>query len=97
MVIGRTGALLRIATFGRGLWEIYPSATAEHGVNGNGDWDRNLQLDSIDLGAMASRLGTDPSTSTVPLYDWNDDMTGAINGIDEADLSAFLANFGSKP
>jgi len=97
MVIGRTGALLRIATYGRGLWEIYPSATAEHGVNGNGDWDRNLQLDYVDLGAMASRLGTNPSTSTVPLYDWNDDMTGTLNGIDESDLSAFLSNFGNKP
>ncbi|HEY8211556.1 MAG TPA: hypothetical protein VIG99_28935 [Myxococcaceae bacterium] len=97
MFIGRTGALLRIATYGRGLWEIYPNATAEHGVNGNGDWDRNLQIDFIDLGAMASRLGTDPSASTAPLYDWNDDMTGTVNGIDEADLSALLANFGNKP
>ena len=97
MFIGRTGALLRIATYGRGLWEIYPSATAEHGVNGNGDWDRNLRLDYIDLGAMASRLGTDPSTSSAPLYDWNDDMTGAVNAIDENDLNAFLTNFGNKP
>jgi hypothetical protein len=97
MVIGKTGGILRIATYGRGLWEIYPSATAEHGVNGNGDWDRNQQLDYLDLGAMASRLGTDPSTSTVPLYDWNNDMTGTVNTIDESDLSALLANFGNKP
>ncbi|HVE84644.1 MAG TPA: hypothetical protein VND93_17425, partial [Myxococcales bacterium] len=97
MYIGRNGGILRIATYGRGLWEIYPSATAEKGVSGNGDWDRNLQLDYVDLGAMASRLGTNPSSSTVPLYDWNDDMTGTVNGIDEADLTAFLANFGSKP
>jgi len=97
MFIGRTGAVLRVSTYGRGLWEIYPAATAEHGVTGNGDWDRNLQLDYIDLGAMASRLGTDPSTSSAPLYDWNDDMTGAVNAIDENDLNAFLANFGNKP
>src|SRR6185295_3856228 len=97
MFISRTGALLRISTYGRGRWEIYPSATAEHGVNGNGDWDRNLQLDFIDLGAMASRLGTDPSTSTVPRYDWNDDMTGTVSGVDEADLDALLANFGNRP
>ena len=97
MFIGRTGAILRVATFGRGLWEIYPTATSEKGVNGNGDWDRNLQLDWVDLGAMASRLGTNPSTTTVPLYDWNDDMTGTTNGIDENDLTTLTFRFGNAP
>ena len=97
MFIGRTGAILRIATFGRGLWEIYPTATAERGVSGNGDWDRNLQIDHVDLGALAARLGTDPSTTTLPLYDWNDDLVGSVNAIDESDLSALLANFGNRP
>lgn len=97
MVIGRTGAILRIGTYGRGLWEIYPTATGEKGVSGNGDWDRNLQLDHVDLGAMASRLGTTPATVAAPLYDWNDDMTGTVNAIDEADLTTFLPRFGDRP
>jgi hypothetical protein len=95
--IGKTGALMRIATYGRGLWEIYPSATAEHGVAGNGDFDRNLQIDFLDLGALASRLGTTPATASTPPYDWNSDLTGSTSGIDESDLSTLLSKFGSQP
>jgi hypothetical protein len=97
MFISRTGALMRIATYGRGLWEIYPSATAERGVSGNGDWDRNLVLDFRDLGAMASRLSTNPSTTTAPFYDWISDMTGTANSIDDNDLVQFLTRFGDHP
>jgi hypothetical protein len=95
--IAKNGGLLRIATYGRGLWEIFPGVNNPHGVPGDGDFDRNLSIDFLDLGALASRLGTTPVTSTTPLYDWNMDLTGTVNAIDESDLTALLAKFGSRP
>ncbi len=97
MFISRTGAMMRVATYGRGLWELYPSATAEKGVSGNGDWDRDQQLDFVDLAAAASRQGTDPSTTEQPYYDWNTDMTGTVNGTDAADLTELLNRIGGRP
>jgi hypothetical protein len=97
LFVSKTGAFVRAATFGRGLWEIYPSATAEKGVNGNGDWDRNLQIDFQDVLATSSRLGSTPATTEVPFYEWNQDMTGQVNGIDDADLSSLLQHFGGRP
>jgi hypothetical protein len=97
LFISQSGALMRAATFGRGLWEIYPTATAPKGVPGTGDWDRNQQLDFVDLLSTANRLGTTPATTSAPLYDWNQDVTGAVNGIDDADLAQLLSRFGGRP
>lgn len=97
LFISRTGSLMRASTYGRGLWEIYPSATAERGVSGSGDYDRNLKIDFLDLAALSIRMGTSPATTAPPLYDWNADLTGTVNGIDDADLTALLAKFGSTP
>ena len=97
MFISRTGAMMRVSTYGRGLWELYPSATAEHGVSGNGDWDRDQQLDFVDLAAAASRLGTSPATTARPYYDWNTDLTGTVNGTDAADLTELLNRMGGRP
>jgi hypothetical protein len=97
MFISRTGSMMRVSTFGRGLWEIYPSATAEKGVSGNGDWDRNQQLDFVDLAATASRLGTSPATTAQPYYDWNTDVTGTVNGTDSDDLTELLNRIGGRP
>jgi hypothetical protein len=95
--VSRTGAFLRIATNGRGLWEIHPSATSEKGVNGNGDFDRNQRIDFVDLLSTANRLGTSPATVEMPFYDWNQDQTGSVNGIDDADLSQLLTRYGGRP
>jgi hypothetical protein len=100
MFVSRNSSLVRVATYGRGVWEIYPSSGAEHGVNGNGDFDLNGVLDWADLGAMASRVGTDPTTTVWPTYSWIDDMvTGspAVSAIRDDDLNAFLAAFGGHP
>ncbi|WP_164001006.1 hypothetical protein [Pyxidicoccus caerfyrddinensis] len=97
MFVGRTGGLLRVSTFGRGMWEIYPSATAERGVAGNGDYDRNGQLDFVDLLATANRLGTTPATQAKPYYDWNQDLVGTANAVDEQDLSQLLNRYGGRP
>jgi hypothetical protein len=96
------GSLLRIATYGRGVWEIYPSSQAWRGVSGDGDFDRNLVLDYRDLGALASRLGTDPSTPGWPTYSWISDLApGAATppraAIDDEDLNTFLTAFGGHP
>ncbi|MFL5358663.1 hypothetical protein [Archangium sp.] len=95
--VSRTGAFLRISTYGRGLWEIHPSATADKGVNGNGDFDRNQQIDFVDLLSTANRLGTTPVTGAAPFYDWNQDQTGSVNAIDDADLSQLLTRYGGRP
>jgi photosystem II stability/assembly factor-like uncharacterized protein len=102
MYVAQNQDFIRVATYGRGLWEIYPSAGAGHGAPGNGDYDRNLQLDWIDLGAMATRQGVTPAQATAPLYSWIMDMTGAgstppVQAIDAEDLNAFLAKFGGHP
>ncbi|MBF5044652.1 hypothetical protein FGE12_19790 [Aggregicoccus sp. 17bor-14] len=97
IVVSKTGSFVRVATFGRGLWEIYPSATAEKGVNGNGDFDRNLVIDFNDVLAAANRTGTSPATTSQPYYDWNMDLTGTVNGIDDADLAAVLTHVGGRP
>jgi photosystem II stability/assembly factor-like uncharacterized protein len=91
---------IRVATYGRGLWEIYPSAGASHGAPGNGDYDHNLQLDWIDLGAMAARQGVTPEQTTPPFYSWILDMTGTempVQAIDANDLAAFISKFGGHP
>jgi hypothetical protein len=100
--VAKNQDFIRVATYGRGLWEIYPSATANHGAPGNGDYDRNLQLDWIDLAAMSSRLGVTPAATAQPFYSWIMDITGAgsnppLQQIDESDLSALLGSFGGHP
>jgi hypothetical protein len=93
---------IRVATYGRGLWEIYPSATANQGAPGNGDYDRNLKLDWVDLAALSTRLGTTPATTAPPFYSWIMDLSGGVvdnpvQSIDGDDLAALLANFGGNP
>lgn len=102
MYVAKNQEFIRVATYGRGLWEIYPSADANHGAPGNGDYDRNLKLDWIDLAAMSTRLGVTPATTIAPLYSWIMDISGAgsdppVQAIDSADLDALLANFGGHP
>ena len=97
LFIGQAGNLLRVATYGRGAWELYPNATSSHGASGDGDFDRNGQIDFLDLAATAARLGTDPTTSAEPYYDWRLDEVGASSALDESDLSTLLTKFGGSP
>ena len=102
LYVAKNQDFIRVATYGRGLWEIYPSADANPGTPGNGDYDRNLRLDWIDLAAMSSRLGTTPANTAQPLYSWIMDITGVGTDppratIDEADLDALLGRFGGHP
>lgn len=97
LFISQSGSLMRVATFGRGVWEIYPTATAPKGVPGTGDWDRNQQIDFVDLLSTANRLGTTPATPSAPFYDWNQDLTGPVNAIGDEDLTQLLSRFGGRP
>jgi len=94
------GSLLRVSTYGRGLWEIYPHSEAAAAA-GNGDWDQNGVIDFLDLAAVASRIGTvagaPTATPPVPKYDSTIDLTGNATQIEDADLAAVLAKFGSTP
>jgi hypothetical protein len=102
LFVSRTSSLIRVGTYGRGIWEIYPASSAAKGVNGDGDFDRNGQIDWADLAALASRLGTDPATTAWPTYSAIDDLTGGagaapIDAIDEDDLVLLLGAFGGHP
>jgi len=94
------GSLLRVSTYGRGLWEIYPHSEAA-GAPGNGDWDENGVIDFLDLAALASRIGAPAGAASavppVPKYDSTLDMTGNATQLEDADLNALLAKFGSTP
>jgi hypothetical protein len=100
--VAKNQDFIRVATFGRGLWEIYPSAAANQGTPGNGDYDRNVRFDWIDLAAMSSRLGATPANTTPPFYSWILDIVAGgsappLQQIDDADLAALLTNFGGHP
>ena len=101
LYVAKNQEFIRAATYGRGLWEIYPSAAANQGTPGNGDYDRNLRFNWIDLAAMSARLGVTPATTVPPLYTWFLDLSGAdrdlpVQRIDDADLVALLAIFGGR-
>ncbi|HET7505629.1 MAG TPA: hypothetical protein VFK02_31635 [Kofleriaceae bacterium] len=100
--VAKNQDFIRVATYGRGLWEIYPSATANQGAPGNGDYDRNLAIDWIDLAATSSRLGVTPASTSPPFYSWildvsSSDPAAPLQQIDDADLVAVLARFGGHP
>jgi hypothetical protein len=98
--VALNGSLVRVSTYGRGLWEIFPHSEAAAGP-GTGDWDGNGVIDFLDLHALASRIGTTAGsniqTFPVPQYDSTVDLTGNPSAIEDADLQALLAKFGSTP
>jgi hypothetical protein len=102
LYVARNQEFIRVATFGRGLWELFPSATAPRGAAGNGDYDRDQAIDWVDVAAMASRLGTTPATTEAPLYTWILDVSAEghdppVQAIDEADLGALVDKLGGRP
>ena len=100
--VARNQDFIRVATYGRGLWEIYPSSSENPGATGDGDYDRNLRLDWVDLAAMSTRLGVTPASTSRPFYSWILDMTSygvdpPVAAIDDNDLTTLLAGFGGHP
>jgi hypothetical protein len=101
LYVAKNQDFIRVATYGRGLWEIYPSAAENSGSPGNGDFDRNLEIDWVDVAALSSRLGETPAVTTPPLYTWIDDIvqspTAPTAQITDDDLTALMTNFGGHP
>jgi hypothetical protein len=92
--ISADGSSLRIATYGRGFWEIYPNAAAPAGVFGSGDFDNSGVIDGYDLIREAAALLTD---STSADYNWVGNLVGTTNQIDAADLTVLIAKLGGRP
>jgi hypothetical protein len=100
------GSLVRVATYGRGVWEIYPNSEPAI-APANGDFDKNGVIDFFDMASLAARMGSVPATQPGfvgdVLYDNLVDLDPTIPAgkttttIDETDLAALVAKFGSAP
>jgi hypothetical protein len=99
MFVSRNGSLIRVAMYGRGVWEVYPRADGAGGLTGNGDFDLSGVIDYRDVANLANRLTATPATTETPLYDnqMNLTETGTATTLDDNDLNALLAKFGGTP
>jgi hypothetical protein len=91
--ISRNGSLVRVSTYGRGVWEIYPNSEPAVAV-GTGDFNRTKVIDFFNLASLAARMSATPSTTNNLVYDSAVDLDGTST-IDDADVSALTAKFGS--
>ena len=99
LFLALNGSLVRVAMYGRGIWEIYPRSDGAGGATGFGDFDKNGIIDFRDLGSLTNRLTVTPAGAAIPLYDseMNLSEAGASTTLDDSDLSALLAKFGGAP
>ena len=94
LAVNFDGSAVRVATFGRGFWEIHPDPTAPAGVLGNGDFDYSQIVDGFDLVREAAAFETDTTSAD---YNAIGNLTGTTNVIDAADLTALIAKLGDRP
>ena len=94
IAVAADGRSVRIATFGRGFWEISNDTSAAVGVHGSGDFDNNQQIDGFDVVRESALLGTDSSMDD---YNWIGNLVSPTNSIGPADLTALLARLGGRP
>ena len=93
--ISTNASAVRVSTYGRGVWEIYPNSESAV-ANGNGDFDRNKVIDFFDVASFAARMGSTPSATNNLVYDSLIDLNGSAS-LDETNLGLLLAKFGSTP
>jgi hypothetical protein len=91
--VSRNGSLVRVSTYGRGVWEIYPNSETPVAA-GTGDFNRTKVVDFFNLASLAARMGSTPSAATNPVYDSAVDLDGSAT-IGDADVAALTAKFGS--
>ena len=91
--VSRNGSLVRVSTYGRGVWEIYPNSETPVAA-GTGDFNRTKVVDFFNLASLAARMGSTPSAATNPVYDSAVDLDGTAT-IGDADVAALTAKFGS--
>ena len=99
MFIAQNGSLIRVAMYGRGIWEIYPRSQ-DVATFGRGDFDGNGVIDFLDVSNLTTRMTLTPAEIEVPIYDSEMDVTdagGAAGTLDENDLAALFAKFGGAP
>ncbi len=94
VAVAANGRTLRIATFGRGFWEIDNDTSAAAGVHGSGDFDNNQQIDGFDVVRESALLGSDSSMDD---YSWIGNLVSPTNSIGPADLIALLGKLGGRP
>ena len=93
--IASNSSLMRISTYGRGIWEIYPNSEPPTAA-GTGDFDKNHVIDFFDMASLAARMGSTPGAVNNLVYDSSLDLNGDST-IDEAgDLAPLVAKFGSN-
>ena len=99
LFLSLNGSLLRVAVYGRGIWEIYPRSDGAGGLTGAGDFDKNGIIDFRDLANLTNRLTVTPASDEVPLYDSEMNVSEATttSTLDDGDLDALLAKFGGAP
>jgi hypothetical protein len=90
--ISRNGSLVRVSTYGRGVWEIYPNSEPPVAA-GSGDFNRTKVIDFFNLASLAARMGSTPSVTVNLNYDSAVDLDGTAT-IDDADVAALTAKFG---
>ena len=93
--ISNNGGMVRVSTYGRGVWEILPGSEPPTGP-GTGDFDRSQIIDFFDVASLAARMGSTPAAANNLAYDSSTDLNGSAT-LDEADLGLLLAKFGSTP
>jgi len=95
LAIAADGSAVRIATYGRGFWEINPIAGGSAtGLHGSGDYDRNLVIDGFDLINLSTDLLLTNATDS---YNPAGNLVGSINAIDDADVTALVGRLGGRP
>ncbi len=93
--IASNGSLMRISTYGRGIWEIYPNSEAPT-AGGTGDFDKNHVIDFFDMASLAARMGSTPSLNNNLVYDSSLDLNGDSTIDEPGDLAPLVAKFGSN-
>ena len=93
IAINADSSAIRVSTFGRGFWEIYPSLGAPTGVQGSGDLDLSGVVDGFDLVREAAIEFSDRTSA-----DFNPAGDVTFNNvIDESDLAALISKLGGLP
>jgi hypothetical protein len=93
VAVNADDSAIRVSTFGRGFWEIYPSTSVTAGVAGNGDLDNSGIIDGFDLVREAAIEFSDRTTA-----DFN--AIGDLffdNKINDQDLNLLIAKLGKLP
>jgi hypothetical protein len=93
VAVNADDSAIRVSTFGRGFWEIYPSTSVTAGVAGNGDLDNSGIIDGFDLVREAAIEFSDRTKPDFnPIGDLNFN-----NMIDYTDFTLLVAKLGGLP